>query len=173
MAHATLAAVRDLLPLIAQHADAAERERQRARPVVDALVNAGVFRLLVPSALGGAGATPLEWCDVVETVSAVDGSTGWCVMISGCYGHFAGLLPPPDGVCWQPARPPHRCALVRRGSGARGRGESRPPGERPSRAWGAGQAGRPPQQRKGGQGATWFCAFTNPCIFVAHTSSDF
>src|SRR5262244_1187044 len=94
MAHATLTAVRDLTPLIAQHADAAERERQLARPVVDALVNAGVFRLLVPSALDGTGANPLEFCAVVEAVSTVDGSTGWCVMISGCYGHFAGLLLP-------------------------------------------------------------------------------
>ena len=33
----------------------------------------------------------------------------------------------PDGVCWQPASPPNRCALARLGSGARGRGESRPP----------------------------------------------
>jgi len=46
------------------------------------------------SALDGAGANPLEFCEVVEAVSTVDGSTGWCVMISGCYGHFAGLLPP-------------------------------------------------------------------------------
>ena len=44
MAHSTLAAVSDLAPLIAQHADEAERERWLARPVVDALVNAGVFR---------------------------------------------------------------------------------------------------------------------------------
>ena len=95
MAHATLSAVRDLTPLIAQHADEAERERQLARPVVEALINAGVFRLLVPSALDGAGANPLEFCEVVEAVSTVDGSTGWCVMISGCYGYFAGLLPPP------------------------------------------------------------------------------
>ena len=41
MAHSILAAVRDLAPLIAQHADEAERERRLARPVVDALVNAG------------------------------------------------------------------------------------------------------------------------------------
>jgi alkylation response protein AidB-like acyl-CoA dehydrogenase len=31
---------------------------------------------------------------VVETISTVGGSTGWCVMISGGYGQFAGLLPP-------------------------------------------------------------------------------
>lgn len=62
--------------------------------MVDALVNAGVFRLLVPPVLGGAGASPLEFCEVVKTVATVDGSTGWCVMISGGYGQFAGLLPP-------------------------------------------------------------------------------
>jgi alkylation response protein AidB-like acyl-CoA dehydrogenase len=87
--------VRDLAPLIAQHADEAERERRLARPVVDALINAGVFRLFVPPTLGGAGASPLEFCEVVEAVSTVDGSTGWCVMISGGYGQFAGLLPSP------------------------------------------------------------------------------
>jgi alkylation response protein AidB-like acyl-CoA dehydrogenase len=95
MAHSLLAAVHDLAPLIATHADEAERERRLARPVVDALIHAGIFRLLVPPALGGAGVSPLEFCEVIEAVSAVDGATGWCVMISGGYGHFAGLLPPP------------------------------------------------------------------------------
>ena len=95
MAHSTLSAVCAVAPLITQYADEAERERRLARPVVDALVDAGIFRLLVPPALGGAGASPLEFCEVVEAVSTVDGSTGWCVMISGGYGQFAGLLPPP------------------------------------------------------------------------------
>jgi len=94
MAHPALAAVHNVAPLITKYADEAERERRLARPVVDALLNAGVFRLLVPPALGGAGASPLEFAEVVEAVSAVDGSAGWCVMIGGGYGHFAGLLPP-------------------------------------------------------------------------------
>jgi alkylation response protein AidB-like acyl-CoA dehydrogenase len=95
VAQSTLYAVRDLAPLIAKYADEAERERRLARPVVDALVDAGVFRLLVPPALGGAGASPMEFCEIIEAVSTVDGSTGWCVMIGGGYGHFSGLLPPP------------------------------------------------------------------------------
>jgi indole-3-acetate monooxygenase len=95
VAQSILYAVRDLAPLIAKYADEAERERRFARPVVDALVDAGVFRLLVPPALGGAGASPLEFCEIIEAVSTVDGSTGWCVMIGGGYGHFSGLLPPP------------------------------------------------------------------------------
>jgi len=37
----------------------------------------------------------MEFCEIVEAVSTVDGSTGWCVMIGGGYGHFSGLLPPP------------------------------------------------------------------------------
>ena len=95
MARSTPYAVRDLAPLIAKYADEAERERRLARPVVDALIDAGVFRLLVPPALGGAGASPMEFCEIIEAVSTVDGSTGWCVMIGGGYGHFSGLLPLP------------------------------------------------------------------------------
>ena len=123
MAQSTLYAVRDLAPLIARYADEAERERRLARPVVDALVDAGVFRLLVPPALGGAGASPMEFCEIIEAVSTVDGSTGWCVMIGGGYGHFSGLLPPPaaaeifrgtrSGRCWH--LPAQRGGSARRG----------------------------------------------------------
>ena len=93
MVYPTLSAVRDLTPIIAQHADEADRERRLARPVVDALVNAGIFRLLVPHALGGAEANPMEFCEVIEAISTIDGSTGWCVMIGGGFCQFAGLLP--------------------------------------------------------------------------------
>jgi hypothetical protein len=66
MVQSALSAVRDLAPLIAKHADEAERARRLARPVVDALVDAGVFRLLVPACLGGAGVNPMELCDIIE-----------------------------------------------------------------------------------------------------------
>src|SRR6516162_7578436 len=29
----------------------------------------------------------------VEAISRLDGATGWCVMIGGCYGVFGGYLP--------------------------------------------------------------------------------
>jgi len=92
MEHSALSDIRKLAPLIAKHADEAERERRLSRPVVDGLVEAGIFKLLTPRALGGAGASPMEFCEVIEAVSAIDGSTGWCVMIGGGFGQFAGLL---------------------------------------------------------------------------------
>ena len=35
----------------------------------------------------------MEFCEIVEAVSTVDGSAGWCVMIGGGYGQFSGPLP--------------------------------------------------------------------------------
>jgi alkylation response protein AidB-like acyl-CoA dehydrogenase len=71
-------------------------DRTRAIPaiVVDALRDAGVFRLLAPRALGGAETDPLTFLRVVEEVSYADGSAGWCTMIGGCYALFGGMLPP-------------------------------------------------------------------------------
>src|SRR4051794_19026103 len=47
-------AITSLTPLIREHADQIERERRLPGPVVRALVEAGVFRLYIPQALGGA-----------------------------------------------------------------------------------------------------------------------
>ena len=86
MGHSALAAGRDLAPLIAQHADEAERERRLARPVADALVNVGLFRLLVPQALGGAGASPLEFCEVMlaeHLAQRIQRATSWMDIVLG------------------------------------------------------------------------------------------
>ncbi len=82
-----------LVPLIREHADAIERERRLPAPVSQALVEAGIFRLFVPRALGGAEVDPATACHVVEAVSRADGAAGWCAMIGACYGVFGALLP--------------------------------------------------------------------------------
>jgi alkylation response protein AidB-like acyl-CoA dehydrogenase len=89
----SLEAVRALFPLIGKHAHVIEQERCLPEPVVRALTEAGVFRLLVPQALGGAEADPVTVCQIVEELSKADGSTGWCAMIGASYGLFGGLLP--------------------------------------------------------------------------------
>jgi alkylation response protein AidB-like acyl-CoA dehydrogenase len=89
----TVEAARALAPLIREHADAIERERCLPEPVFRGLVEADLFRLLLPRVFGGAETDPPTVCRIVEEVSRIDGSTGWCVMIGNCNAHFAGLLP--------------------------------------------------------------------------------
>src|SRR5215475_12049881 len=85
--------VQSLTPQI--RAECREVDRRRALPpgIVDALRDAGVFRLLAPPDIGGAEIDPVTFLRVVEETSYADGSVGWCVMMGGCYSTFAGLLP--------------------------------------------------------------------------------
>ena len=80
-----VARARALLPLIAAHADQAERERQVPATVWDALTDAGLTRMLLPRALDGGEIDPVTYCTVLETIARADASTAWCLsQISGC-----------------------------------------------------------------------------------------
>ena len=87
-----LNAIGTLEPLIRQHADEAERHRRLALPVVQALTDAGLFRMCVPLALGGLEVPPLTFYRVVEAVARLDGSTGWCTFIGGSDGLVGAYL---------------------------------------------------------------------------------
>ena len=50
--HDAVAAARELLPLIREHADETERARKLAAPVVEAIRAAGLFSMGVPANLG-------------------------------------------------------------------------------------------------------------------------
>ncbi|GAC1549726.1 MAG: acyl-CoA dehydrogenase family protein [Polyangiales bacterium] len=67
---------------------AAETEAARRLPpsVVDALARAGVFKLLVPRAYGGAEASASTLVAVIEAIATADGSAGWCAMIGASSG---------------------------------------------------------------------------------------
>jgi alkylation response protein AidB-like acyl-CoA dehydrogenase len=71
-----LAAVERLSSLIREHADRGERERHLMDPVVEALRDAGLYRMLVPRHLGGLQVEPLTFYHVVEALSRVDGLLG-------------------------------------------------------------------------------------------------
>jgi alkylation response protein AidB-like acyl-CoA dehydrogenase len=79
-----LTSVRQLAPLIRQHADEAEQNHRLSQPVVTALAQAGIFRMCTPRSLGGFEVHPLTFYRVVEEIARLDGSTGWCVFIAGC-----------------------------------------------------------------------------------------
>ena len=81
-----------LEPLIRQHADEAESTRRLSPSVVRALMEAGLFRMCVPRALGGLEVAPLTFYRVVEAVARLDGSTGWCAFIGGAGGLVGAYL---------------------------------------------------------------------------------
>jgi alkylation response protein AidB-like acyl-CoA dehydrogenase len=70
--------VRALAPLVESAADAAERNRTLDQSVVDALAEAGVFRMLLPEEIGGSGCSPCEAIPVIEELARQDASVGWC-----------------------------------------------------------------------------------------------
>lgn len=62
-------------------------------PLVEAMAEAGLFRLWIPRTLGGEEADPMTLVRVVEEVSLADGAAGWCIAIGGEYGALGGYLP--------------------------------------------------------------------------------
>src|SRR5712671_1225009 len=70
---------RALQPLIAREADEIERTRRLTEPVVSALIENGLYRVLLPQSLGGAEAPPEIFMQILEEVAKADASTAWCL----------------------------------------------------------------------------------------------
>jgi len=85
-------AVDGVLGLVAERADAEERDGRLAEDVVAALRATGLHRLAIPAALGGLEAPVLDVVDLIERIAAVDGSTAWCTVIASGSNLFAGYL---------------------------------------------------------------------------------
>ncbi len=80
---ALLAAVDSIRETVTRHADAAEAQGTLPSPIIAALVDTGLLGLKLPAVLGGAEADPMTQFAVIEALSAIDPSTGWCLMIGG------------------------------------------------------------------------------------------
>jgi indole-3-acetate monooxygenase len=110
-----VAHARSLGPLLADAAEEIERTRELPAPIVSALIDKGLFRLLQPHSLGGSELDPMTYIQIVEEIASHDASTGWCVeQANGCSMVAAFLEPevaqeifgPPNGiVAWGPVGP--------------------------------------------------------------------
>jgi alkylation response protein AidB-like acyl-CoA dehydrogenase len=70
---------RALAPLISRDADEIERTRRLTPAVTAALIENGLYRVLLPQSLGGTEA-PLEiFMQMQEEIAKADASTAWCV----------------------------------------------------------------------------------------------
>ncbi|MEU1474462.1 acyl-CoA dehydrogenase family protein [Streptomyces sp. NPDC005760] len=85
--------VRKLQPLIRSHALRAEQERRVTGEVVEALTDAGVFRMNVPRRYGGHQCSARTQVDVLSEVSAACGSAGFTALIQAGRAFIAALFP--------------------------------------------------------------------------------
>ncbi len=78
---ALLDAVERVRDRVAGGADEAERLRTLPAATITALRDAGLLGLKLPAVLGGAEADPVTQIDVIEALTAIDPSAGWCLMV--------------------------------------------------------------------------------------------
>ena len=91
---ALLAAVERIRGVVAAGAEEAERLRTLPPATVRALADSGLLALKVPASLGGAEADPVTQLEVLEALTHIDASAGWCLMVATtAVGLPAGFLP--------------------------------------------------------------------------------
>ena len=90
---------RALLPRIAASADEIERERRLPASLVSGLIEAGLFRMLLPRPLAGGEIDPPTFLRVIEEIAKVDASTAWCLCQTGVCAMVAAYLP--AETAWQ------------------------------------------------------------------------
>ena len=82
-----------LLATIAARAADTESARRLPADLAAEMAHAGLFRMLVPTALGGAEADVATVFAALENIARADAATGWCVMIGGTTALISAWLP--------------------------------------------------------------------------------
>lgn len=122
--------------LIRAEAAQAERDRALTEPVLTALVDQGVHRMIAPKRYGGAELDLPSWSWEVRELARSDASTGWTVMTTTISSALAWYLPveAADEVFGDPR------ALIAGTAAPLGRAEAVSGGYRVSGRWGWGSA---------------------------------
>jgi alkylation response protein AidB-like acyl-CoA dehydrogenase len=82
-----------LVPMLQQHARAAEQERRVSQASLDALGEAGVFRMMAPKKFGGDEADFDTQCRVLAEVARGCPSTSWVSTIYSAMAWLIGVFP--------------------------------------------------------------------------------
>src|SRR4051794_13845044 len=70
---------RAIAPVILLAANEIERERKLTASVAQALIEAGLYRMLQPRSLGGAELPIVAFVQVIEEIAKADASAAWCL----------------------------------------------------------------------------------------------
>ncbi|MCH8897940.1 MAG: acyl-CoA dehydrogenase family protein [Chloroflexi bacterium] len=78
--------------------------------LVEALDRAGLFQLYLPRSMGGTETDPITGLCAIEELSKVDGSVGWCAVLSSFISGFSAWLDPEVAKSLFGQPPGVRCA---------------------------------------------------------------
>lgn len=82
-----------IAPIVGKYSDVGERERRLSRPVLDALREAGLLRMMTPRSLGGLETDPVTRALVVEEIGRHDSAAGWTLENPLDWAFFCARLP--------------------------------------------------------------------------------
>jgi alkylation response protein AidB-like acyl-CoA dehydrogenase len=115
-------AAQQIVPVIRDYAEEAERECRLSKPVLEALTQAGLLRMFIPRSLGGLEVDPLTCARVIEEVSRADSVAGWTLFNPLGWAFFCARLPDagaeeifgqhPNAVIAGPFHPPMQATPV-------------------------------------------------------------
>src|SRR5271154_4885597 len=88
-----LGRVQALAPLIDSAIEEIERQRRLPPDLLAAMVEADLFRMLLPRPFGGAELDPPSFVRVVEAVARIDGSTAWVLCQTAVTAMVAARIP--------------------------------------------------------------------------------
>jgi indole-3-acetate monooxygenase len=127
-----------LAPEIAKASAAVDRERRIPEPLLSQILDAGLYRMLLPRAFGGLEASPLAFIRAIETVASADGSVAWCLgQAAGCAMTAAYLEPDAARAVFGDPR-----AVLAWGPGPKARAQVVPGGYRVSGSFAFASGGR-------------------------------
>ncbi len=119
-----------LEPLIREHAGPAEVAGRQSTEVIDALRQAGFFRMWRPASRGGLELEPVAELEIAEALARIDAATAWNVQVSNAselYGGWFGeeaskeIYGPPDAIVAGAFNPHRRAVPVEGGYRVSGR----------------------------------------------------
>ena len=84
---------RDLHELLRSHASETERNRRVPDAVIDALSNAGLFRISTPRRFGGYELPFRSSLEINATIAEADGSAAWVTTLTNVCNWLVGLFP--------------------------------------------------------------------------------
>ena len=89
--------VERIRPILEDHSEVAEAERCLPDAVYDAMIDAGLFRMLGPKAFGGLELHPVEHYRVIEAIARIDSAAAFNLNQSAAVGGFAPWMPKEGG----------------------------------------------------------------------------